>query len=169
MKTSGCSKLFLRNSENRMFITCIVEGIFAKRTFFFIRTTYREGALAACGMRRTGGRLGCRAGGGMRCRATASRGDRLPCHGGERPRCAEGPSRGKRLRRLDTLPTGARACALSEQGWMNDGFHKRAHAPGRAAHGRRGGVRGEHQYEGEGARSTASADVGARRGYGLAS
>jgi hypothetical protein len=32
---------------------------------------------------------------------------------------------------------------------MDDGFHKRAHDPGQAAHNRRGGVRGEHRHEGE--------------------
>jgi hypothetical protein len=41
-----------------MFITCIAEGIFAKRTVFFLRTTHREGASTERGRGRTGGRLG---------------------------------------------------------------------------------------------------------------
>jgi hypothetical protein len=88
-----------------MFITYIVEGIFAKQTFFFFfRTTHREGPRLRVG----GGELW----GGL---ATAPGG--TGCRAGWQRR-AEVPSRGKLLRWLGTLPMGARASALSEQGWM---------------------------------------------------
>jgi hypothetical protein len=103
-----------------MFITYIIKGIFAKQTFFFLRTTHREGASAARGRGRTGGRLGYHIGGNglpHHCAQGGTGYRAVPGRAGWQHR-AEVPSRGKLLRRLGTLPVGTRACALSEQGWM---------------------------------------------------